>query len=106
VLDSYQALKRIYDGVGSGLALSWENIHRGVAYDGSVLMRRYNRHAEIFSNRWIVKTWPENFIERGRMIVRRLWRAWRLRSRLRQAGRSKGLGHGYRLPRAGHLSNS
>jgi len=60
---------RIYDGIGSGLALSWEDIHRGVAYDGSVLMRRYNRHAEIFSNRWIVKTWPENFIERGRMIA-------------------------------------
>lgn len=60
---------RIYDGSGSGLTISWEDIERGEAYDGSVLMRRWDRHAQLHSNHWKVSTWPENFIEKNKMLA-------------------------------------
>ncbi|MBY3432809.1 hypothetical protein HFN89_01290 [Rhizobium laguerreae] len=60
---------RVFTGIGSGLELSWENIERGEAYDGSILMRRYNAYADVNSSHWIVTTWPENFVERGKMIA-------------------------------------
>jgi hypothetical protein len=60
---------RVHRATGSGLELSWEDIERGEAYDGSILMRKFNAYADVNSSHWIVSTWPENFIERGKMIA-------------------------------------
>jgi hypothetical protein len=60
---------RAYSGNGDGLLLSWEEIQRGVAYDGSVLQRRYDSYASLHANKWKVSTWPKNFIEKGRMLA-------------------------------------
>lgn len=60
---------RVHRASGSGLELSWEDIERGEAYDGSILMRKYNAYADVNSSHWIVSKWPENFIERGKMIA-------------------------------------
>lgn len=60
---------KAFSADGSGLTLSWEEIERGVAYDGSVLMRRYQSWASLHSSKWKVSTWPENFIEKNRMLA-------------------------------------
>jgi hypothetical protein len=60
---------RVFSAIGSGLELKWEDIERGEAYDGSILMRKYNSYADVNSSKWVVSTWPENFIERGKMIA-------------------------------------
>ncbi|TLX16586.1 hypothetical protein [Rhizobium sp. MHM7A] len=60
---------RIYEGSGSGLTISWEDIERGEAYDGSVLMRRWDRYAQLHSSHWKVSTWPKNFIEKNKMLA-------------------------------------
>lgn len=60
---------RIYEGSGSGLTISWEDIERGEAYDGSILMRRWDRYAQLHSSHWKVSTWPENFIEKNKMLA-------------------------------------
>jgi hypothetical protein len=60
---------RVYDASGSGLELKWEDIERGEAYDGSILMRKYNSYADVNASKWVVSTWPENFVERGKMIA-------------------------------------
>jgi hypothetical protein len=60
---------RVHHASGSGLELTWEDIERGEAYDGSILMRKYNSYADVNSSKWVVSTWPENFIERGKMIA-------------------------------------
>lgn len=60
---------RAYSGDGEGLLLSWEEIQRGVAYDGSVLQRRYQGYGGLHANKWKVSTWPKNFIEKGRMLA-------------------------------------
>jgi hypothetical protein len=59
----------VYPGDGSGLTISWEEIERGEAYDGSILMRRHDRYAQLHSSKWKVSTWPENFIEKNRMLA-------------------------------------
>ncbi len=60
---------RFSDGIGSGLELTWEDIQRGVAFDGTVLMRRYNRYHDVFSSIWTVSVWPETVRENGRLIA-------------------------------------
>lgn len=57
------------EGIGSGLQLTWEDVQRGIAFDGSVLMRRYNRYHDVFSNGWTVSTWPETIKENGRLVA-------------------------------------
>ena len=32
-------------------------------------MRRFDRYAQLHSNHWKVSTWPENFIEKNRMLA-------------------------------------
>jgi hypothetical protein len=59
----------LYEGSGTGLAISWEDIERGEAYDGSVLMRRWDRYAALHSSKWKVSTWPKNFIEKNKMLA-------------------------------------
>jgi hypothetical protein len=60
---------RIYDGSGSGLTISWEDIQRGEAYDGSILMRRYDPYASLHASKWKVSTWPESFVEKNKMLA-------------------------------------
>lgn len=58
----------IYDGTGEGLTLSWHDVERGVAFDGSVLLKRYNRYGT-WSNKWVVEPWPKVVKENGKIVA-------------------------------------
>lgn len=61
---------RSFDGgMGTGLQLSYDTIERGVALDGSVLMRRYNRYHGIHSNMWVIEPWPKDVKENGKLVA-------------------------------------
>lgn len=52
----------IYQGSGSGLSLRWERVERGVAHDGTHLMRTYYGYN---GKTWKVEPWPEYFKDRN-----------------------------------------
>lgn len=61
---------RNYDGgLGSGLMFSYDTIERGVALDGSVLMRRFNRWGGLHSNAYVIEPWPKDVRENGRLVA-------------------------------------
>lgn len=60
---------RIYQGMGTGLEFSYDTIERGVALDGSVLMRRYNRSHGPHQSAWIVEPWPKQVKDNGRVVA-------------------------------------
>lgn len=60
---------RIYQGMGTGLEFSYDTIERGVSLDGSVLMRRYNRHHGAHQSIWIVEPWPKQVKDNGRIVA-------------------------------------
>lgn len=61
---------RNYDGgIGSGLMFSYDTIERGVALDGSVLMRRFNRYGGLHSNAMVIEPWPKDVRENGRLVA-------------------------------------
>lgn len=45
-----------YSGLGTGLCFGYEDVYRGVAHDGSVLMKRYQYHR---GN--VIEPWPGDF---------------------------------------------
>ena len=51
-----------YEGLGTGLCFSYEDIEKGVAFDGSLLMREF-RHG------YVVKPWPGEFVTRDNRIL-------------------------------------
>jgi len=55
-------------GLGSGLMFSYNTIERGVALDGSVLMRRLNRWGGLHSNAFVIEPWPKDVRESGRLV--------------------------------------
>lgn len=55
-----------YDGAGTGLTFSYSWIERGVAYDGSVLMRRHTRYSGYKEE---ITAWPEEFKEKNGKTV-------------------------------------
>lgn len=56
-----------YDGLGTGLTFGYSWIERGVAYDGSVLMRRHSRYSGYKQE---ITAWPEQFKEKnGRTLA-------------------------------------
>ncbi|NTF16954.1 hypothetical protein G6L37_00745 [Agrobacterium rubi] len=61
---------RNYDGgIGSGLTFSYDTIERGVALDGSVLMRRVNRWGDLHSNLFVIEPWPKDVRENGKLVA-------------------------------------
>jgi len=57
----------IYDGTGSGAAVSWSTVWKGVAWDGSELMRELGRYE---GKTWKVSPWPGAFTQRdGRVMA-------------------------------------
>lgn len=55
-------------GIGAGLSLSWDDVERGVTFDGSVLMKRFNSYAE-WGKRWQVEPWPRTLKEAGKIVA-------------------------------------
>lgn len=61
---------RLYGrGMGTGLEFSYNTIERGVALDGSVLMRRYNEHHGAHQSIYVVEPWPQQIKEKGKVIA-------------------------------------
>lgn len=61
---------RNYDGgMGTGLQFSYDTVERGVALDGSVLLRRFNRWGGLHSNTWIIEPWPKDVKENGKLVA-------------------------------------
>lgn len=61
---------RSFDGgIGTGLAFSYDTIERGVALDGSLLMRRMNHHSRLHERLWIIEPWPKDVKENGRIVA-------------------------------------
>ena len=61
--------ERVYMGSGTAMSFSYETVERGVALDGSVLMRRFNRHSSLHSSMWIVEPWPKEIRENGMLVA-------------------------------------
>lgn len=61
---------RIYGrGMGTGLEFSYNTIERGIALDGSVLMRRYNEHHGTHQSVYVVEPWPKQIKEKGKVVA-------------------------------------
>lgn len=61
---------RIYGrGMGTGLEFSYSTIERGVALDGSVLMRRYNEHHGAHQSIYVIEPWPKQIKEKGKVVA-------------------------------------
>jgi hypothetical protein len=56
-------------GIGTGLQFSYDTVERGVALDGSALLRRFNRFGGIHSNTWIIEPWPKDVKENGKIVA-------------------------------------
>jgi hypothetical protein len=56
--------ERVYSGQGTALSFSYDDIEKGTAFDGSLLMRRYQ-----MSKGLVIEPWPDEFRNnRGRVI--------------------------------------
>lgn len=61
---------RSYDGgIGTGLSFSYDTIERGVALDGSVLMRRMNHYSRLHDRAMVIEPWPKDVKENGRIVA-------------------------------------
>lgn len=56
-----------YRGIEVGFTLAQQSIHRGVAHDGSVLMREYERGRT--SSPWRYKAWPGVYQDNGGTVI-------------------------------------
>jgi hypothetical protein len=56
-------------GLGSGLMFSYDTVERGVALDGSVLLRRFNRWGGPHANTWVIEPWPKDVKENGKLVA-------------------------------------
>lgn len=59
---------RTIEQSGAGLQLTWREVERGEAADGSVMMRSFNVHSD-WRNRWIIEPWPDIVKEKGQIVA-------------------------------------
>jgi hypothetical protein len=58
--------ERIYDGLGSGLSMSYKHVYKGTTWDGKELMKEYGWHAREPK----ISAWPGRFKDKqGRAIA-------------------------------------
>src|SRR5690606_3721206 len=50
-----------YEGIGNGLAVEWTDCEKGTAWDGTLLLREYNRGRRPGEDIYKISPWPGEF---------------------------------------------
>lgn len=60
---------RTWEGIGTGLNFSYKTVERGVAWDGTLLLREYDRGGDFRTSPYKVSPWPGEFRDKNGTVL-------------------------------------
>ena len=59
----------IYEGTGSGAQVTWTEVYKGTAWDGTELLREWTRHGDARGDHYKVSPWPGVFTNKNGRVM-------------------------------------